>query len=88
MNVFRVVYKYDIDIDFVWHSYLKYINIGIILVSYIFMFGFILLIQIWNHIKHVCNALHTNSKLSYQRINMSCTQKMQLYLMKLEHSEL
>ncbi len=46
MNVFRVVYKYDIGIDFFWHSYLRYINIGIILVSYIFIFGFILFIQI------------------------------------------
>jgi hypothetical protein len=88
MNVFRVVYKYDIGIDFFWHSYLRYINIGIIFVSYIFIFGFILLIQIQNGIKHVWNVFHTNSKLSYQRINMSYTQQTQLYLMKLEHSEL
>jgi hypothetical protein len=88
MNVFKVVYKYDIGIDFFWHSYLRYINIGIILVSYIFIFGFILFIQIQNGIKIVCNALHTNSKWSYQRKNMSCTQQTQLYLMKLEHSKL
>jgi len=55
-----------------------------ILVSYVFIFGFTLFMQIQNVIKHVCDALHTNWKLSYQRRNISCTQQTQLYLMKLD----